>query len=53
MTFLLFFSPPQEKNVDTAFLLWYSEECYIMARYAYLSKDEGDHAVINKRKKQG
>ena len=36
-----------EKLVDSLFGLCYSEECYIMARYAYLSLNRRDHVVIN------
>ena len=42
-----------ENLVDRLTTVCYSEECYIMARYAYLYVNKGDHAVINIKKKQG
>ena len=42
-----------EKMIDRRILLCYSEECYIMARCAFLSFDRKDHVIINFKKKQG
>lgn len=37
------------KSVDSFRVLCYSEECYIMARYACLSERQAADAVINKK----
>ena len=42
-----------KKMLDRKKSLWYSEECYIMARYAYLSLDRRARVIINLKKKQG
>jgi hypothetical protein len=41
-----------EKTVDTQLAAWYSEECYIMARYAY-SPIKRAETSCNKYKKTG
>ena len=41
------------KIVDRQISLCYSEECYIMARCAFMSTDKEDHVIINLKKKQG
>ena len=42
-----------KKVIDRRNLLCYSEECYIMARCAFMSFGKKGQVIINLKKKQG